>query len=315
MRAEFAAIAAAMAKLAGYTGNGSKFLRVNAGGTAYEALTVADALAALAPSSAALATALTDTTGTGVFVRTQAPTLTSAVMVTPALGTPASGVLTNCTGTAAGLTAGNVTTNANLTGHITSTGNAAVLGSFTSAQLAAALTDETGSGAAVFATSPTLVTPALGTPSSGNLANCTFGAVAATSVTSTGGVQGIRRKALTFTRLSSAATGNVSYTGSGFLPRKGTLIIGLTSGQLYWSNFSFSADSSVGLQSNGITVGAASVTGQSGANPVIGNYFEGSASNYVQASLASFDSDGITITWTKVGSPVGTFTCWLLLEE
>ena len=59
-------------------------------------------------------------------------------------------------------TASNVTTNANLTGHVTSVGNAAVLGSFTSAQLATALTDETGSGANVFATSPTLVTPALG---------------------------------------------------------------------------------------------------------------------------------------------------------
>jgi hypothetical protein len=42
-----------------------------------------------------------------------------------------------------------------------------------SANLAAALTDETGSGLAVFATSPTLVTPALGTPSSVNLANGT----------------------------------------------------------------------------------------------------------------------------------------------
>jgi hypothetical protein len=92
-------------------------------------------------------------------------TLTSPTLTTPALGTPASGVMTNVTGTASGLTAGNVTTNANLTGHITSVGNAAVLGSFTSAQLLAALTDETGTGAAVFANSPTLVTPALGTPS------------------------------------------------------------------------------------------------------------------------------------------------------
>ena len=75
---------------------------------------------------------------------------------------------TNITGNAA-----TVTTNANLTGHITSTGNAAVLGSFTSLQLKTALTDETGSGAAVFATSPTLVTPALGTPASGVLTNAT----------------------------------------------------------------------------------------------------------------------------------------------
>ena len=54
------------------------------------------------------------------------------------------------------------------------TGIATFLGTPSSANLSAALTDETGSGAAVFATSPTLVTPILGTPASGNLANCTF---------------------------------------------------------------------------------------------------------------------------------------------
>ena len=43
----------------------------------------------------------------------------------------------------------------------------------TSSQLAGVISDETGSGALVFATSPTLVTPALGTPSSGTLTNCT----------------------------------------------------------------------------------------------------------------------------------------------
>ena len=42
-----------------------------------------------------------------------------------------------------------------------------------SANLAAAVTDETGSGSLVFATSPTLVTPVLGTPTSGTLSNCT----------------------------------------------------------------------------------------------------------------------------------------------
>lgn len=61
-------------------------------------------------------------TGTGVFVRATSPTL-----VTPALGTPSALVGTNITGTAAGLTAGTVTTNANLTGEATSVGNAATL--------------------------------------------------------------------------------------------------------------------------------------------------------------------------------------------
>lgn len=46
-------------------------------------------------------------------------------------------------------------------------------GSTTSAQLKTLITDETGSGALVFATSPTLVTPALGTPASGVATNIT----------------------------------------------------------------------------------------------------------------------------------------------
>jgi len=51
-----------------------------------------------------------------------------------------------------------------------------------SANLIAALTDETGSGAAVFATSPTLVTPALGTPASGTLSGCDAGTTGALGV-------------------------------------------------------------------------------------------------------------------------------------
>ena len=54
-------------------------------------------------------------------------TLTSPTFSTPTLGTPASGVATNLTGTASGLTSGNVTTNANLTGDVTSVGNATTI--------------------------------------------------------------------------------------------------------------------------------------------------------------------------------------------
>jgi hypothetical protein len=71
---------------------------------------------------------------------------------------------TNISGNAA-----TVTTNANLTGAVTSVGNATSLGSFTSAQLASALTDETGTGVSVFATSPTLVTPVLGVASASSI--------------------------------------------------------------------------------------------------------------------------------------------------
>jgi len=120
------------------------------------------------PSSANLAAALTDETGSGAAVFATSPTL-----VTPALGTPSALVGTNITGTATSFTASNVTTNATLTGAITSVGNATSLGSFSSANLLGALTDETGTGVAVFATSPTLVTPILGTPTSATLTNAT----------------------------------------------------------------------------------------------------------------------------------------------
>ena len=94
-----------------------------------------------ASSSANFASVCSDETGSGSLVFATSPTL-----VTPALGTPSALVGTNISGTASSLTAGNVTTNANLTGHVTSVGNAAVLGSFTVAQLSTALSDASISG-------------------------------------------------------------------------------------------------------------------------------------------------------------------------
>jgi hypothetical protein len=51
----------------------------------------------------------------------------SVTLVTPDIGTPSAGTLTNCSGTASSLTSGNVTTNANLTGVVTSSGNATAI--------------------------------------------------------------------------------------------------------------------------------------------------------------------------------------------
>jgi hypothetical protein len=85
-------------------------------------------------------------------------TLTSPTLTTPALGTPASGVLTNATGLP-------IATGVDGLG----TGVATFLATPSSSNLAAAVTGETGSGALVFATSPTLVTPNIGVASGTSL--------------------------------------------------------------------------------------------------------------------------------------------------
>lgn len=110
------------------------------------------------PSSANLRAAMTDETGTGVLVFNNTPTLLS-----PILGTPTSGTLTNCTGLP-------VATGVSGFG----TGIATFLTTPSSANLRAALTDETGTGAAVFATTPTLVTPVIGAATGTSLALTSF---------------------------------------------------------------------------------------------------------------------------------------------
>lgn len=77
--------------------------------------------------------------------------LTDATLTTPILGTPQSGTLTNCVG---------LPLSTGISG--LGAGVATFLGTPSSANLRAAVTDETGTGALVFANTPTLVTPVLG---------------------------------------------------------------------------------------------------------------------------------------------------------
>jgi hypothetical protein len=120
-------------------------------------------------------TGVTTATGTGSVVRATSPTL-----VTPLLGTPTSGTLTNCTGLPL------------------STGISGTLGVLNGGT---GVTSSTGSGSNVLSTSPTLVTPVLGTPSSGTLTNCT-------SLPLTSGVTGTLP-------VANGGTGVTSSTGSG----------------------------------------------------------------------------------------------------
>jgi hypothetical protein len=107
-------------------------------------------------TSVGAATSIASQTGTGTkFVVDNTPTL-----ITPVLGV-------------ATATSINGTTIPSTKTLVVTTDKLSTLAATTSAELAGVISDETGSGSLVFATSPTLVTPNLGTPSAINLTNAT----------------------------------------------------------------------------------------------------------------------------------------------
>ena len=197
MRAEFESIEDGFDKLPVMTGNGGEIVAVNSGGTALEAIATTgtgsavratsptlvtptlgvatatsingttipstktlvvttDKLSVMAAtSSSELAGVISDETGSGSLVFATSPTL-----VTPTLGVA----------TATSVNGTSIPSSKTL---VVTTDKLSALAATSSSELAGVISDETGSGSLVFATSPTLTTPILGTPQSGTLSNCT----------------------------------------------------------------------------------------------------------------------------------------------
>ena len=156
-------------------------------------------------------------------------TLTSPVLTTPNLGTPSSATLTNATGLP-------IATGVSGLG----TGIASFLATPTSANLISAVTDETGTGALVFANTPTLVTPVIG-------------AATGTSLTLTGGVS-----AGTSTLTSLSVTNNETVGGTLGVTGATTLSSSLTAGTSTLTSLSVTNNETIG-GTLGVT-GASSLT-------------------------------------------------------
>lgn len=212
-------------------------------------------------------------------------TLTSPILTTPALGTPASGVLTNCTGTASGLTAGAVT-NATFTtaltvntGTLTLTANAAntsvltigagavsISGANTGDQTITLTGAVTGSGTGSFAT--TIATP-------GTL-----------TVSSTNSTATAHTHAITSSSAPGAAASILATDSSGIIGSTGTRIVKGWFTDLTVTN----------AITGSVTGNAATATALQNARTIGGVSFDGTANITVSSATGGFAVSGGTLT-------------------
>lgn len=258
-----------------------------------------------APSSANLRAAMTDETGTGLLVFNNTPTLispilgtvtsgnisactsTSMVLVTPVLGVPTSGTLTNCTGLPVATGVSGLGANV-----------ATFLATPSSANLAAALTDETGTGASVFANTPSLVTPAIGAATGTSLTLTSFVSTPG-NISNNGGTGRIgyaTGAGGSVTQLTSKSTGVTLNKQSGQITMDGAALAASTT-------VSFTLTNSI-LQSTDVLILNHAGTGTAGAYLLNAQVVGGSASINVRNVTLGSLSEAIVIAFIIISGAV-----------
>jgi hypothetical protein len=247
---------------------------------------------------------LASLSGTETFTN---KTLTSPTLTTPVLGTPSSGTLTSCTGLpistgVSGLAAGVAT----------------FLATPSSANLATAMTDKTGSGSLVFATTPTLssptfVTPTLGAATATSINKVAITAPATSATLALADLSTFATSGGFSTTLTSTALTNVTLPTSGTLVTTGTLIAVrvLTSGTSYTPTSGTTAifvrlvgGGGGGGGATGAANPRSSVGGGGGSGSYAEKYFTGISGNYSYAIGAA----GAAGTATGNGGAGGSTT-------
>ncbi len=190
--------------------------------------------------------------------------------------------------TATGATSLTLPTSGTLT---TTANNLGVFAATTSAQLAGVLSDETGTGLAVFGTSPTLVTPALGTPASGNFSTGAF--TWPTFNQNTTGSAATLTTPRTINGVAFDGSGNITVPAAASTLTGGTLASGVTASSL----------TSVGTLTGGAT--GAGFTINLGASTISGTLPEANGGFGVDVSAATgvpvFSSGSLTFPHASFG--------------
>jgi hypothetical protein len=257
----------------------AKGIRFRSSSSAASAVTLIDAV-----STAGRVVTLPDATDTLVG-RATTDTLSNKTMIAPALGTPTALIGTNITGTAAGLTAGNVTTNANLTGDVLSVGNA------TSIAAGVIVDADINASAAIADTKLATISTALKVSNSATTATSANTASAIVARDGSGN--------FTAGTITANLTGNVSGSSGSTTGNAATataLATGRTiaiTGDLAYTSPSFDGTGNVTAAGTLATVATAGSTGSSTAIPIV-----------------TINAKGLTtsITTAAVVAPAGTLS-------